>query len=104
MRRKPPPDEISVHREGRCQFCGEWVGGSDIGHFNLGGPTCHGKPRSPYRIGITITRGFNRNLYSLTPEEKRTHAEQVDRMVAQIKAERGSWLREDVTQNEGASR
>ncbi len=96
MRRQPPPDEISVIRQGRCQFCGDWIGGSELGHFRLGRPTCQGKPRSPYRIQVDITRGFNRNLYPLTSEQKRLHAEQIDRMVAQVKVERGSWLREDV--------
>ena len=96
MKRQPPPDEISVTREGKCQFCGMYITQNEVGHFYLGGPTCHGKPRAPYRIEVDITRGFNRNLYALTPAEKWTHREQVARMVAKVKAERGSYLREEV--------
>lgn len=87
---------IEVTREGRCRFCGQWTTPSSAGHTTFdrlasGEGTCTGKPKGPYRIGVSITKnGLSPNAYSLTSDERKRYADVVADLTARVTAERGS--------------
>jgi hypothetical protein len=88
--------QITVTREGRCQFCGQWTTPTNGGHTTfarlaLGDGLCTGKAKGPYRIQVSITKnGLNLNSWSLTPGEQSKYADVVKRLTTRVKDERGA--------------
>jgi hypothetical protein len=88
--------QILVTRDGRCRFCGQWVSPTNAGHTTFdrlagGQEMCTGKPKGPYRIGVSITKnGLNPNTYLLTAAERMRYADVVTKLTERVKSERGA--------------